>query len=372
VPDPDSPPAAADVAPAEEPAAPTKEQKVEAAREQLLSKLAAAKLDELQERVAWLLNHHPRTRDSDIALQLEYWAEFEPELSVGDSIAKEDLYKLTRLTSLTRARAKIQNTYKLFQASAEVRAARGTLAEEEKVKAAEQQIEFPVFDVYMDETGKQGAHLIVASVWCLHPVELLQFRKDVAAWRADRKFNSELHFKDITNRNVAHYFAFADLLKEKSAVFSFKAVSVERAGVKNVDDALQELYFHLLVRGVEHEHDTGRAPLPRALQVWKDQEEPGRDKLFMAALRERVIGAAAARFQGHLGTEEFFAVDSRRSTPLQVADLYTSSINRVRNAEGQRAGPKDQFADYLLGLLGLPRGPEQAEQVGDMATLISL
>jgi hypothetical protein len=128
----------------------------------------------------------------------------------------------------------------------------------------------------------------------------------------------------------------------------------------------------LLVRGVEHEHQTGRGPLPRSLQVWKDLEEPGSDKLFLAALKERVLAAGAARFENQLGTEEFTAVDSKRSTLVQVADLYTSSINRVLNAEGQRTGPKDEFADYLLDLLGVPHGPETAEQVGDMATLISL
>jgi hypothetical protein len=55
-----------------------------------------------------------------------------------------------------------------------------------------------------------------------------------------------------------------------------------------------------------------------------------------------------------------------------VADLDTSSINRVLNAEGARQGAKDVFADYLLGRLGLPSGPAIPEQQGDMAVLVSL
>jgi hypothetical protein len=161
----------------------TKEERLEAERNEVLASVAAAKLDTLQEKVAWILNHYPTARHSDITLQIHFWEEFEPDLGSDDYIRKADLYTLTRLTSLARARATLQNTYKLFQASPAVRAARGTLAEEETVKAAEQQMEIPVFDVYADESGKTAKYLIVGSVWCLHPPELLQFRKDIFAWR---------------------------------------------------------------------------------------------------------------------------------------------------------------------------------------------
>ena len=86
--------------------APTpKEEQLEAEREAVLASVAAAKLDTLQEKVAWVLNHFPKTRNSDVALQIHYWEEFEPELGGGASIRKADLFTLTRLTSLTRARA---------------------------------------------------------------------------------------------------------------------------------------------------------------------------------------------------------------------------------------------------------------------------
>lgn len=77
----------------------------------------SAKFDTIQERVAWILNHFPDTRNSDITLQLKYWDRFEPDLYDGRAIEPDDMYKLTRLTSLQRARAKIQNSYGLFQAS---------------------------------------------------------------------------------------------------------------------------------------------------------------------------------------------------------------------------------------------------------------
>jgi hypothetical protein len=350
----------------------SKEERVEAERDEVLASVASAKLDTLQEKVAWILNHYPPARDSDITLQIYFWQEFEPELAVDDYIRKADLYTLTRLTSLARARATLQNTYKLFQANPAVRAARGTLAEEEKVKAAEQQIEdIPVFDVYADESGKTAAHLIVGSVWCLHPPELLKFRKDILVWRDQRKFIDEFHFKTISDSNLAHYMSFADEMAARNTVFSFKAISVERAGVKNVDDALQQLFFHMLVRGVEHEVATGRGPLPRALQLWKDLEEPGRDKLFLASLRQKIRDVSSTHFDGRLIAEEFTSTDSKGKTMVQVADLYTSSINRVLNGEGKDT-PKDRFARYFLNILGLPEGPRNEEHVGDMTIHVSL
>jgi hypothetical protein len=229
----------------------------------------------------------------------------------------------------------------------------------------------PTYDVYADESGKTQKHLIVGSIWCLHAAELLKFRKDVLSWRTSRGFKDELHFQNINNSNLTHYQSFADEMAARNTVFSFKAISVERAGLKSVEDALQELFFHLLVRGVEHEAATGRGPLPRALQLWKDLEEPGRDKLLMAALRERIRTVGAAQYRGELSAEEFTATDSKGKTLIQIADLYTSSINRVLNGEG-KDNPKDVFARYFLRTLGMPDGPQDAEQNGDMTFHLAL
>ncbi len=92
------------------PSAKDKQGEIEKVRAELLHSVSAGKLDTLQERVALILNHHTDTRDSDIALQLKYWETFESHLLSGDAILKKNLYRLTRLNSLTRARAKIQNS----------------------------------------------------------------------------------------------------------------------------------------------------------------------------------------------------------------------------------------------------------------------
>src|SRR5918993_1156567 len=83
-----------------------KQERVEAEKATLIRAVASAKLDTIQERVTWVLNHFPETRNSDITLQIKYWERFEPDLYDGRAVEPEYMYKLTRLTSLQRARAK--------------------------------------------------------------------------------------------------------------------------------------------------------------------------------------------------------------------------------------------------------------------------
>ena len=74
----------------------------------------------LKTRVAYILSRFPECRDSDILLQLKYWEEFEG-YKLGAMISPEELIKFERLTSIARALAKIQNEYRLYQASPEVK-----------------------------------------------------------------------------------------------------------------------------------------------------------------------------------------------------------------------------------------------------------
>ena len=114
-----------------------------------------------------------------------------------------------------------------------------------------------------------------------------------------------------------------------------------------------------------HEHSTGRAILPRGISVCKDAEETGQDRIFAAELSDRMQQAAASQFNGDLYVEEFSAEESSGNVHLQLTDLFTSSVGRQLNAQGDRKHPKDQFADYFLRKLGYAR-TTHPEAIGDM------
>src|SRR5215813_13969461 len=70
----------------------SKAEKIAQEREKVIQSIAACQLDTVLTRIAWILNHHPETRNSDIALQLKYWKYFDSDIYSGYAIRPEDLY----------------------------------------------------------------------------------------------------------------------------------------------------------------------------------------------------------------------------------------------------------------------------------------
>ena len=349
----------------------SKDTKFAAKRESLLRAVNSSQLNSIEERVAWLLNQFPKTRDSDITLQIRYWRQFETERYGNGDIPVKDYYRLAKLTTLTRARQTIQNTLKLFQASDEIQTRRKKLQEGERANALKKHPNCLQYAIYVDESGKDQNNLIVGSLWYLNGTETLKIYKLVEDWKTAYSIKNELHFKSITDAKLPKYCELADLIAKNSAMLSFRAVSVPRRGIANIHDALLRLTSHLIIRGIEHETTTGRATLPRRLSVCKDAEEIGRDKIFAAELSDRMKQAAASQFHDDLYVGEFSAEDSATNVHLQITDLFTSSIGRQLNAPGDRQHPKDQFADYFLAKLG-HTSMTQSETVGDMTAHIAL
>lgn len=343
--------------------------KVEAQRARLLESLASGVADKLHERVAMLLSRDPMTRDSDIALQLAFWKTYEPDLYADLTSDPATLFRLTRLTSLTRARAKIQNTFGLFQAAPEIRRRRGRMAEDEKERYANPPTPDPLLTVYADESGKTDPHLVVGSVWFVDPADTLRLSTLVARWRAEVGFDAEFHFAKLTADALPFYIQFVDLVLKEIPV-SFKSLIVPRRGIGDATAAFRQLFYELLRQGVAHEHDTGRAPLPRRLVLWKDLEAKGADRLLLAGIRDDLTNASAAQFDGRLIAEEFQSVESHALPAIQLADLYTSSINRVLNRPKPTTKPKDVFADYVLtAACGMP---DTEAKAGDMEIRLRL
>ncbi len=345
----------------------TEAEGVEAERQDLLARVSSYDLRTLLHKVAWLLNHFPDTRDSDITLQLKYWVTYQQDIYSGGMIDPQDLYKLARLTSVQRARAKIQNEYKLFLASAQVRQRRGTLEEEESERAIEDKPVSSIYAVYMDDSGKHGDYLIVGSVWLL-----TEFPQIYSTLRSlGQEFGKEFHFADATRADERWYKQLVDALSSRSDALSVKYISVPRRGLRG-DDPFTDLYYHLLVEGVDHENWTGRAPLPRRLQSWIDTEESLVDRLRLANLGDRLKQAAASRFHGSLGIDRLDTVNSKTSVLAQVADLIAASVNRAVNPKGSRQNHKDRIATYACSNLGIELGVDPNVQIGDLAVHIAL
>jgi hypothetical protein len=153
---------------------------------------------------------------------------------------------------------------------------------------------------------------------------------------------------------------------------SFKLISVPRSGIGKTRDAFTDMYYHLLLQGIKHEHESGRAPLPRTLQVWVDAEETTLDKLLVENLKDRLSQSAQTHFDKKLILDQVYTVDSKKNLLLQIADMFTGSVNRVLNRAGATYNHKDELAEYLLSRFKINLQMPENDKVGDISIHISL
>jgi hypothetical protein len=348
-----------------------KAEKLAKERALLIQKVASNTTDTVPAKVAWVLNHHPAARNSDVRLQVTYWKTFDSQWVSGSSVALENLYKLTRLTEIARARAKIQNEYHLFKATEEVRQRRGTREDRERERQRHDQPGYPTLTVYADESGKTDTYLLVGSIWFLAGLEVTELAQALATWREETEFKSELHFSEITSGNIDRYFEVLDIVYDRSAAVSFRAIHSVRRGHTDSSAVLDDLLFHLLVRGVAHEHASGRAELPRAISIWKDAEEESRDQRMTANLTLRLKAASQSEFNDKLQVSSIEVIDSKAVDFIQLADLFIGSLNRSLNHDPDRKSqhPKDRFSRAFLERFGTRVDRMSDDQAGDMVVV---
>jgi hypothetical protein len=348
------------------------DEKLEEKREEIRRKIDSYTLDTSESKVAYLLNRFPDTRESDISLLIRYWETFNSDKVSNGWVRLQDLYTLPRARTLVRQRARVQNTYKLFQASHEVRRYRGTLSDEEKEKAAKKRkVRQPAVTVYADESGKNQRNAIVGSIWVLTEGEFYNTVAAMRNWRNEHLPKQELHFKKISRPYLSRWYELVDQFLKENPILSFKAISCETTGVSE-QDVFAELFYYIVRRGVEHEHETGRAELPRTLNFYKDKEEEGYDRLLLAEVRRRLEQDASTIFENELVIEEVGSLDSGVSPGIELADLFTGCVNRVLNPPAADDNYKDEFAKYFLEAVGMTGGPHEQEIVSDRTVLLSL
>ncbi|MBE7646783.1 MULTISPECIES: DUF3800 domain-containing protein [Tenacibaculum] len=321
---------------------------IEKERLELLNKVLSGNLQTKHDKVGFILNNNTSARNSDIELAWNYWSTFENDLFNGSYITKKQLKKLTKISSLSRSRARIQNEYNLFQADDIVKKHRGTLANVMKDEAVEKKPDgLPMYSVYIDETGKTQQFLSVGSLWIVDGYKAFESYNEIKKWKDKNNINYEFHFAELTKHKLEKYKEFFLTFLKYNPTVGFKAIILNRKGIKNVNSAITDLTFHIINKGINHENHTGRAPLPRLLQVWIDEEEKGSDQLKIENLKERLSGQSISDL--YLG--DFQAVDSKQNFGIQIVDIFTASINRKIHNPNSKGKPKDELADYVFDLL---------------------
>ncbi|WP_428664387.1 DUF3800 domain-containing protein [Runella sp.] len=317
--------------------------KIAKEKQDTLNRLSSRIFESARDKVAYILNNSYESRNSDIDLVWEYWNTFEDEYFNEGNLTKENLRKLTRYTSMTRERRRIQNDYRLFEANDDVKKLRGVLEDEYRQTAIDDRPSgIGSYTVYIDETGKTQDYLSVGSLWVLEKESLGSHRK-ITEWKRNSEIDFEFHFSKLTRERLQTYKDFFSLFLGLYPAIGFKIIVINNKGLKDKNGAITDLTYHLLSRGIQHEHDSRRAPLPRNLQVWIDQDEAGSDHLKLANIRERLKNQNT----NGLLLDSFEVVSSQDNLFIQIIDLFTGAINRkLHSPDGNQI--KDEFADFVL------------------------
>lgn len=346
-----------------------KSQRVEKEKLELQKELDACDYATQRSRVAFLLNMYPETRDSDMTLTLRYWQVFQSDLYTSGSVSPHLLFKLERLTTIARLRAKIQNDYGLFRGSEEVQRKRRQREETFREDMATDKPTTRMVQVFVDETGKTGDYAIVGSVWFLDPARAAYFQRDVSRLATDSNIKEEFHFAECKKSHLDKYKAFVDLVGNYRALMGFKAIVAKRSGTRRkADDAIKELLRLLLIKGFQEEIETSRLTPPRSLIVTVDQGL-GADPIDRENLTLEVSRTLSEKHGDGNQIERISETDSKTSAAIQLADLFSGAINRRLNPVGEQRNHKDDLADYVISSLS-PEVEEMGE--GDSFSVIRL
>lgn len=335
-----------------------KKARLEKEKLELLASLAGGDYSAMKTKVAAILNLYPHTRNSDIALSLKYWETFQPNIYKESGIMPKDLFKLERLHYIVRVRAKIQNEYGLFQADEKIRNHRKN--REEDMLEAVLQDEAPrrMVSIFADETGKNQDFVIVAAIWVLTGHSVFTVSMAIQDWQQNSSWaKREIHFARFGKNDLEPLEEYLNVIIENREFLSFKAIAVERAKTRrSIEETVQKLHEHMLVRGAEHEVSSGRIDLPRDIELTVDEDQ-SLDSFVLSEMHRRIALDFENNYQGKLVLNSIQTASSRNSQLVQLADLVAGAVNRRLNHRGDR-NYKDDMADRIIDVLGLTLNEE--------------
>ena len=92
----------------------TKQQKLIYYEDPRFYEKTVSQLEEIEERVVWLMKWDDHNRNCDTCLIFSYWNRFSPVMTRILFSVESERHKLTAIESITRARRIIQNTLELW------------------------------------------------------------------------------------------------------------------------------------------------------------------------------------------------------------------------------------------------------------------
>lgn len=333
----------------------SREQRIQIERLAVEEAVVVSDFSTLRNRVAYILNKYPSTRNSDVTLQLKYWDEFEPD--VAKELTPANLYKGTRLTSLARARAKIQNEYGLFLPKDHVRYSRRQQEDWMKEAILADEPGRGLISVYSDESGKNQRWNIIGGAWNGDGHEAWRLKGATVQWLKNRNSPTEFHFNKVNRQYFQTYVDYWDWVLAEFPSMGFKAIIVDSTKLhRAVQEVFHQLYPKYIVHGLRHEWDTARVDRSQycSVQVIIDEEDRTKDAFVRDNIRDAIRDEVkAADLMDKVSISRIAPERSSQEPGLQLADLFAGTINRCLNVDSDGTHIKDELARHIRESLGI-------------------
>jgi uncharacterized protein DUF3800 len=231
--------------------------------------------------------------------------------------------------------------------------------------------------IFADESGKTGDYIVIGSFWIYSNVDWSFLEGRFNQWRIARNTSKEFHFNTISQHEVAkEAFSFFNEAVFQSQFNAFVALIIERKGIPAArrSSAIYDAFAEMVINGIRAEFESGRISPPVSVRVYKDQDQDT-DILELTQM-ERRIDNAFLEFSpiGQAKLGKVGALDSAGFNLVQVADLFTSTVNRwVNQGEPAPEGNAKNFLSRMIGkLLGFRIEKGRLSVSGDYCKVIYL
>lgn len=318
-------------------------------RQKLLANIANSRLAKSEEKVAYVLQRFPETRDSDTSLCIRYWKMFQADvLERWQPLELEVLFELDRIETLGRVRRMIQHDLGLFRGIEDNQRARNARQRELHEYLQAHRDSLPEVRFYLDETGNEGdkSYLGIAGI-CV--INWKQFEKHSAAlekWRS-KQGPETIHFSDTGAEKLDQAVSLLRELKSRRSGVLFLGYSLASRGRTSND--LASLFIQLVVDSLKHLRECGCLKESRSVRVIKEAD-PGFDSFYLLKMTKELEEMIAQEFPDQLTVQPIEAVTKGRTVLLECADLIAGGMQRRALHKGWK--PKDKLAEAVINVTG--------------------
>ncbi|CAG0984242.1 hypothetical protein PHYC_01936 [Phycisphaerales bacterium] len=325
-----------------------------------MARLSSSPFARTEDKVAWLLQRFPETRESDTWLAIRFWDHFNSsQLEDWDRKDLTILFDLEHFETLSRIRRHLQNTLSLFAASLETQRRRGigqSLFDDFLAahRAGDDEVRF-----YIDET-RAGPHSNFFGIGGICVANWRQWEKHhhgIVSGRKEMSWQETIRFADIQDNNdeaLRRYERLLSLVGQRKGGLLFVGYSLPMHG--SSDRLLVSLFVSLINDALDRLRQQGCIRKPSRLVVCKEAEE-GWDNLHLAILRDELTHLVPARSGGLVHLKEVIALPKGREPMLEVADLIAGAMQRRATRKG--TGYKDRLVDAVANVTGFTDRSEQ-------------